>query len=161
MKCNRNLTGLAAVGLLALFTLTASAKDWFYTKIPLTATLSNMIAGANAVTSNSTAQTAFVVPQGCDWSIVIPNTATNANSTAASATVYSFDFSSDNTNWTSGHPLTLAVTENGTSQNGAGTNFMSRLAGSQQGWQYGRMTAVTAGPTNQIYTPYFLIGTYQ
>lgn len=164
----RTLNGPAAFVLLALFTtlctFTAPAKDWSFQTINVTGSLSNILASTGgAVTSNSTTQAVFNVPQGCDWSLIVPNTATNANSTAASATVYSFDFSHDNVIWTTGHPLQLAVTENGTQTNGAGTNFVLRAAGtgSLAGYQYGRMTAVLGGPTNQITTTYYKVGSYQ
>jgi len=173
MKTKQNIIGLAAVALLALFTIeTVNAKDWTYVTNALAPALTNcvQIVGGTAIAdSNSVAGTAFEIPQNVAWSILIPNNCwTNGGGTTPpvnnSNTVYYLSFSplsaaanTGNTTAT-GNILALGVNENGTNGCAAGTNFMP---GALSGYRTGKITRVTTGSTNNVYTPYCIIGSFQ
>lgn len=163
----KNIIGLAAVALLALSTPLASAKDWIVQTNAMPPQLTNLVntpGNAGIATSNNTSSTAgvFEVPQNVQWSLLFPNTSVSngvnsGSESGTSNTTYTVAFGGD-PGFKSANDVTLAVSQSGTNNRCAGTNFAAAIYG---GYRYGKVTSATTGQTNNVQTPYFYVMSLQ
>ena len=112
----RSLIGIAALAL-AMITFTAPAQN-VVNELAVTNTLATVSNGTFIASSGTSP--VIALPSGSDLTLLVDSYADNTNNAAATTTYY-FNLGLQGTNWTTGYPLSAAVTDNGT--NLVGTPF--------------------------------------